>query len=203
MDYQGNSDKSKEKTDAPKKEIVPLSLGSEVVVSKPSVSSKFKHIFFGGDFSTAAEYVASQVLLPALRNLLLDTISKGADRLIYGDTRPPPRPGGMSSYQPRVQYNNPIHRPPPTPSAPWTQSSTQRQFRDVTVGSKEDAEMIVEALMAIVDQYDVVSVSDLNELIGEPSSHIDNKWGWENLSRININQTRTGWTIVFPPLEEI
>lgn len=208
-DYQGNSNKGKEEKT---KEIKPLVLTSEVVVKKPSVGSKFKHIFFGGDFQTAAEYVAANVLLPALRNLLLDSISKGADRLIYGDSIPrhTPRPTGYTSYQPRVQYNNPIHRPASTGRAylpdqppPWQVSETRKMFKDITVGSKEDAESIVEGLMTIIQAYEIVSVSDLHELVGIPASPVDNKWGWSNLSSISINQTRDGWTITFPPVEEI
>ncbi len=57
--------------------------------------------------------------------------------------------------------------------------------------------------MASIEQYEVVSVSDLNELLGLPSSHVDNKWGWTNLSTIDTKQVREGFRISFPPLEEI
>lgn len=210
MDYQSNSKKSKQ--DKPPEKKVERVVTGEVVVKQPSVSTRFKNIFFGGDFHTASEYVVSQVLLPALRNLIVESISRGTDRLIYGDSinRPPSRPSiGTTGYAPRVQYNNPVSRQGAggstySPKPPWQVSAPgRRAFEDVTFGAKEDAEAVIEAMITIVDQYDIVSVADLNELIGMPSAHTDHKWGWGNLASIQLNQTKDGWTVTFPPVEEI
>lgn len=204
MDYQGNSNKEKDaKNNPPKKELEKVVSG-EVVMKPKALGGRFKSIFFGGDISTAIQYVGAEVLLPALRNLVVETISKGADRLIYGDSGRRPR----SNYGPRVQYNNPINRSGFQRNLPdrrsmdrW--SRDQKTPEDVIVASREDADMVVERLTDIVDSYDVVSMADLYELLGLPSSHIDNKWGWTNLSSIEVRQVREGYRISFPPLEEV
>lgn len=207
MDYQGNSNKDKEpKTNPPKKEPLEKVVTGEVVVKPKTIASRVKNIFFGGDMDSAASYVVSEVLLPALRNLVVETVSKGADRLIYGDSGHRRRP---ASYSPRIQYNNPINRgasrtaylPDQKPIDKWAQN--RKTFEDVIVVSKSDADTVVERLTDIVDMYDVVSVADLQELLGLPSSHIDNKWGWTHLASIEVRQVREGWRISFPPLEEI
>ena len=71
------------------------------------------------------------------------------------------------------------------------------------MASKSDADTVVENLVNVVDIYEVVSVADLNELLGLPTSHVDHKWGWTNLASIEVRQVRDGWLIAFPPLEEI
>jgi hypothetical protein len=207
MDYQGNSDKSKkDKSELPEKNLDKVVKG-EVIVKPKTLGNRFKSIFFGGDIDSAASYVVSDVLLPALRNLVVETVSRGADRLIYGEDSRRRRP---STYSPRIQYNNPINRGGPSRTAylpdqrpvdKW--AGGRKTFEDVIVASKEDAETVVERLTDIVDMYDVVSVADLHELLGLPSSHVDNKWGWTHLAGVDVRQIREGWRIGFPPLEEI
>lgn len=210
MDYQGNSKNkgAKAKLDpSVKKDELKKVVTGDVVVKKEGVSSKFKRVFLGGDFHTAADYVLSEVLLPALRNLLADTVSKGADRLIYGDSA---RKRGPTNYAPRTQYHNPLIRQDPRylPNQPPVQRWTgnQKTFHNIIVSTKEDADGVVEAMIDIVDKYEVVSIADLNEILGLPStegSHVDNKWGWTNLRSIEVRQVREGHEISFPPLEEI
>ena len=208
MDYQGNAKKGKTEKPAEEKKLEKVIAG-EVVVNPPSVGKRFAHIFLGGDSRSASEYVVSQVLLPALRDMALKSVYGGLERLIYGDSsRPAPRQT-TTTYSPRVQYNNPVARQGAggttySPKAPWAITTPGRKtFDDMTFGMKEDAESVVEAMMNIVNQYEVVSVADLNELIGLPIATTDHKWGWTNLTSMTINQTKDGWTVTFPAVEEI
>jgi len=63
--------------------------------------------------------------------------------------------------------------------------------------------MVVERLTDVVDMYEVVSVADMYDLLGLPSTPIDNKWGWTHLPNIEVRQTRDGYKISMPPVEEI
>jgi hypothetical protein len=209
QDYQANSNKSKEEPKQPEKKAKKLEkvVSGDVVLKNKTLGSRFKNIFFGGDVNTAASYVVAEVLLPALRNLVVETISKGADRLIYGESGVRRRPVNYGS---RVQYNNPIYRggdrpraylPDQRPVDRWT--ADRPTVEDIIVVSREDAEVVVERMIDIVSQYEVVSLADLYELLGLPSSHVDNKWGWTHLPNTRIDQVRQGWKIAFPPLEEI
>lgn len=206
MDYQGNSKKDKDdKVIPPKKNLEKIITGDATVKQKTLVS-RAKNIVFGGDAKTAATYVVSEVLLPAVRNLVVEMVSKGTDRLMYGEHASRRR---TASYGSRVSYNNPINRstqgrgylPDQRPIDRWTQG--RKAFDDVILASKSDAEAVVEGLINIVDKYEIASVADLYELLGLPSSHVDNKWGWTHLSGVDVQQVREGYQISFPPLEEI
>lgn len=214
QDYQGNSKKTKEDNvdkakPKPKKDLEKIVSG-DVRIKPKTVGSRFRNIFLGGDIQQAGQYVVAEVLLPALRNLIAEAVSRGTDRLVYGESGGRRRPTNYSS---RYSYNNPIYRagdrapqsraylPDQKPADRWIQS--RKTIEDVIIGTKEDADAVVERLIDVVDMYEVVSVADLYELLGLPSSHVDNKWGWTHLSNIDVRQVREGWRISFPPLEEI
>ena len=211
MDYQSNSDKSKEKAIVPEKKIEKVVTG-EVVQRPKSIGYKFKNIFFGGDVKSAARYVAGDVLLPALRNLLFDTVTEGFRRTIFGESsirRRPSEPG------PRVSYHNvpinpsyqnatvisPRERARLPDQHPFDKPDVMRMISVLT--SRAEAEAVVEQMIDIIDKYDVVSLADLREIINQPSTPIDNKWGWTYLPAIEVRQIREGYLIELPAMEAL
>ena len=211
MDYQGNSNKDKEeKEDKPEKVVVKVVTG-EVIRKPRTLGRKFKDIFFGGDARSAARYVAADVLLPALRDLVVDVIGRGTERVIYGESSVRHRRPTMES---RVQYNrsynNPLDRSyagprqPPVrlPDQNWRQTRKQR-VGDIIIASREEAERVVETLLEIIDQYDVASVADYYDLLGEETTAIDNKWGWTYLNNVQVRQVHHGYLIDLPSAEQL
>lgn len=206
MDYQGNTDKSKS-TKPPEKHIEKVVTG-EVIQRPKSIGHKFKNIFFGGDVKTSARYVAGDVLLPALRNLVWDMISEGSKRVIFGESGFRRRP---TEYRSRVQYNSPIYRPTDPrlsparlPDQPMHPARVQRRdMNDVIFASREEAERAIEQLIDIIDKYEVASWADFCEMINVPSAPIDNKWGWTYLTNVTVRQVRDGYVIDLPALEAV
>lgn len=206
MDYQSNA--KKQKADRPPKEKIEAIVTGEVIQKPKSVGHKFKDIFFGGDFKLAVRYVSAEVLLPAFRNLIVDAVTKGAERMVFGESyrRTP-------EFRSFTQYNNPLARrdmrDPRTaranlPDQPSRFNNNQRRdANDIILSSREEAELVVERLIDIIDKYDVASLADLHELLGIPTSHVDNKWGWTYLNNVEIRQVRSGYLIDLPTLEEI
>jgi hypothetical protein len=209
MDYQGNPNKSTEPK--PDKQIEKVVTGD--VIQKPkSIGHKFKNVFFGGDLKNSARYVAGDVLLPAIRDLLVDAISNGAKRFIYGESMYRRR---VTEYRPRVQYNSPVNRGPYGSSPPdpryrpnlpdqpnrWRQE--KHESNDIILSRREDADLVVERLIDILDKYEVASLADLYDLLGWTASPIDNKWGWTYLGKVEVRQVRDGYLIDLPPLEAV
>ena len=79
----------------------------EVKTRKKPLGERMKDVFLGGDAQTVARYVGAEVLLPALRNLLVDATTKGIERMVYGESASPRR---VPDYRPRTTYNSPINR---------------------------------------------------------------------------------------------
>ena len=212
MDYQGNSHKDKE-TKKEKPEVEKVVTGQ--VVSKPKgIGTRFKSVFLGGEFKDASRYLTGEVLLPAIRNLLVDAVRIGTERIVYGESaRRRPPVGGYDRYAPRVTYNNPINRGGTRdprerergyiPNQPGLMASRRKEGNDIFLSSREEAELVLERLTDIINQYDVASLADLYDLVGLPSSHTDNKWGWTFLNDVDIRQVREGYLIDLPAAEPI
>lgn len=209
--YQGNSNKDKKpKSGEPAKKIEKVVTG-EVVQKQKGVGRKFKEVFFGGDAKTAALYVTADVLLPALRNLIVDSVTKGAERLVFGESMYSRRRPEMRGS--RVEYNNMARREVipvrgyergPLRAQPPRASRERREFEDYIVETKAEADIVVERLMDILDSYDMVSLADLHELLGLPhDQHTDNKWGWTYLKNVEIRAVREGYLIALPSIQEL
>lgn len=208
MDYQANSKKSKEKKGPPEKRVEKV-VEAEVIHKKKPIGRRFKELFFGGEFQSAARYIAADVLLPAVRNLLVDASTEGIKRIVYGDSASRRRsPGPMG---PRVSYHSSSvtrsdprayrdFRPPDQGPRPLP---THRESNEIILAQRSDAETVLERLIDILDTYQVASVADLHDLVGLPTSHTDNKWGWTYLANAEIRQVREGWVLELPPTEPI
>jgi len=222
MDYTGNSNKGKETGNPPEKKIEKVVTG-EVIQRPRSVGRKFKDVFFGGEIKSAARFVTADVILPAFRDLLVDAITNGAKRVVYGESMYRRRP---YEYRPRITYNSPLttrsyYRDPRgdprdqrdlrdprervhLPDQPTTIYRPPRPgFNDIILARKEDAELVVERLIDIIEKYEVASLADLYDLLGYPASPVDNKWGWTYLSNMEVRQVRDGFLIDLPPLEAV
>ncbi len=206
-DYQGNSKRQKETESLPAKKVEKV-IATEVIVQKKTIGRKFKDLLVAADFRTVLRYVGTDVLIPAARNMVVDASTKGIERLLYGESSG--RRRGMYGPSSRVTYNNPINRgyrdsspgryaPPVSPEP----RSIRHSRDDLILSSRDEAEIVLERLNDIIDTYEVASVADLNDLVGIPASHVDQKWGWIYLRDVGIRQVREGWLIDLPPAEPI
>ena len=205
-DYQGNSHKQKEAREVREDKVIEKIVTTEVVITPPGIGKKIKGIFFGGEFKSARMYVIADVLLPAARNAIYDTITEGTKRLIFGDsagnrTR---RPEMRSRVQYGTMYNRPYqstmlpNQPPRNPVR-----MNYRESSDILIASREEANDVLERMIDIVDKYEVASLADLLGLLGRPAAAIDNKWGWTFLNTAEVRQVRNGYMLEMPPMEEI
>lgn len=203
-EFPGNSKNVVGGAERPKVEKV---VTGEVVQRKKSLGTKFKDVFIGGEFKSAARYVAADVLLPALRNLIVDTTTKGIERIIYGESAAARR--RLPDYRPRIQYNSPVYRGDPRERSylpkqpPHVTRGSRHQVGEVIVTTREEAESVVEQLTEIISKYDVATVGELYDLLGLATTYVDNKWGWTFLNRVEIRQIREGYLIDLPPAEPI
>ena len=219
MDFPSNSEKGKarpvnkgskqgEKKKAPEKNIEKVVTG-EVTKKPKSAGRRAKDVIFGEEFKAAAHYVMNEVLIPAVRNLIVDTTTKGIERVIYGENSPR-RSSALG--QSRYSYNAPVNRGGqqqrrggnlPDQSTRFSTNRRKHNVDDILLTSRQEAETVVERLLDIIDTYDCASVADLYELVGFPSSYIDNQWGWFFMHPVNIRQVREGYLIDLPPVEPI
>lgn len=209
--FPGNSHKNKpnpkELPPKKEKEAIEKVVTGEVIQKKKGFGSKFREVFLGMELKNATRYIAADVLLPALRNTIVEATSRGIERLIYGEAAPPRRSGYGQG--PRIAYDRPGARYAPqsrayTPGGHSHPIHPRRSdIADIILMNREDAELVVERLGDIIAAYDVVSVADLYDLVGIPSNYTDNNWGWTSIHYVDIRQVREGWMIDMPRIEPI
>lgn len=206
--FPSNSHKNKpepKKEEKPKKEIESVVTG-KVIQKKKGFGHKFREVFLGMELKSASRYIAADVLLPALRNTIVEATTRGIERLIYGDNAPQGRRPGYGG--PRVEYHRANERFKPQQRAYLPRENRpavprRQDIADIILERREDAERVVEMLSDIIQAYDVVSVADLYSLVDIPSTYIDNNWGWSDIRYVNILQVREGWLIEMPRIEPI
>jgi hypothetical protein len=210
MDYAGNSKKAKEEADKEekKKEIEPVVTG-EVIKRERSFGHKVRAIFFGGEFKSALSFVARDVLLPGLRNMVFDSGSRGLERLVYGETVRARRPSQYTDYRSRFtlsgpsRYDDPRYGRPALPDQRHSYRQVRRETNDYVLSTRQEAETVLERLLDIIEKYGVASIADLHQLMGLPVSPIENKWGWTYLNQAEVRQVRDGYLLDLPPTEEV
>lgn len=211
--YQGNSKKQKDNLENEPEKRVSRVVKGEVVEKPVGNWMKFKNIFFGGDFKSAARYVGGEVLLPAVRNLALDMLNEGGKRVIMGDRYDRhDRRYRPSEYRPKTIYNSsPIRRDPRDPRDHQYYPPDQpvrrmgrREISDWIIPTRTEAERTLEELIEAINKYEMVTVADYYDMLGLPTApHTDNKWGWNYLNNVQIRQVRDGYVIDMPPAQEI
>jgi hypothetical protein len=77
------------------------------------------------------------------------------------------------------------------------------KVKDIVLGTKEEAELVLQNLRNVLDKYDRVSLADLYDLVGLATTHFDNKQGWTSLGVVEVRQIRDGWILDLPVLEEL
>lgn len=190
----------KSKAPEPEEKKIERVTTSDPTRRKKGLAKQFQSTFFGGDFKTASNYVVFGVLIPAAKEALVEAGSAGFEKLIFGDSK---RRGGMRSGGPLgyVSYNRmgQSQQSPAVARPALTQRGrAQHDFDEIVLESRQEAEAVLDQLYDLLSKYDEVTVSDLYELTGIKSTHVDKQWGWSNLKGSGVSRVRGGYLLDLP-----
>lgn len=174
----------------------------EVIRRKKPMGRRFKDAFLGGDGPTVREYVMEEVIVPNMRDLIVDVINGSIERMVYGESRAmhrrPGRRGGP------VNYNGFSQQPVGRGGRDEPRQSLSRrarasfEFEDIIIPSRSEAEMVLSSLFDILERYDAVSVADLYELVDISANFTELGYGWTDLRGSRIEHTRHGYLLNLP-----
>lgn len=195
--YMAKSSK-KQKTEESPKNLEKVVSG-EVIQKKKGFGSKLKETFGGDDARSVGSYIFFDVIIPAAKAMLADAASQGAERLLFGDSRGRSRVSGgrgagYTSYSRMYGRDN-------DRSSRRELSSRARathDFDEIILQERGEAEEVLDQLTNLVDDYGHAKISDLYELVGITGSYIDDKWGWNDLSRASTSRVRQGYLLDLP-----
>lgn len=197
INFPANSRKSREQgSERPRPK--PVVSGEAVKERKPGILGRLARDFVQDDAHSLAEYVILEVLVPAAKNLVLDILNKGGERMLYGISRPN-RTGaarGFYNYGGVPQQGRTADPRPPLSQ----QARSRHRYDEVLLNKREDADDVLEGLRLLIDQYGSASVTDFYDLLGRTSESefTDSKWGWEDLRRASVRTVRGGYVLDLP-----
>lgn len=185
-EYLPNSRKYKEERRSEEKKLEKVVKG-KVKVRKKSELSKLADAFVLEDASKVVNHIATDVLIPSMKKILYDMITDGIDMFLFGGT------GGAKrrSNADRVSYNNYYDRNRSS-EGHRSYGSVRKTFDDIILDSRVEAEDVLERMDELIGMYGVVSIADLNELVGITGQYTDNKYGWTSLRSADIVRLNGG-----------
>lgn len=197
QEFPSNSHKSREeKVRQPLESVV----SGEAVQKKSRLSRRILDTFGGDDLKTVIGYVVVEVIIPAAKDLIRDTVSEGIERLLFGDSaRSRGSRGGRTPYG--SMYSSGIAASSkPSISARGRQT---HDFGEIIIPDRVEAEYVLEKMQDMIDRYDQVTVSDMLNLCGITPSFADEKWGWVDLQGARPQRFRNGYVLNLPRTESL
>lgn len=177
----------------------------KATLRKKSPLVRFREVFFGDDARSVASYVAQDVLLPAAKDMISDAVTQTVERILFGDSSPSRRSTSRSS---NASYT-PYHRA----SANYKKSNgpsdrrgdrrkrASHDFDDIEFDTRAEAEVVLDRLYDLVNDYDYATVSDLYDLVGIDAKFTDENYGWYDLRGSTIRRIRSGYILDLPKPE--
>lgn len=177
-----------------KKKVEKVVTGS-VKVKKKNGVTKFADTFISEDIHNVKSYVITDVLIPSIKRAISEMVTNGIDMILYGST------GGRSkrSSADRVSYRNYYDRRDDYSYRDRDRVRTSPySFDDIVLDSRGEAEEVLARMDELIDQYGIVSVADLYDLVGVSGNYTDNKYGWTNIRNAEPIRVRDGYMLRLP-----
>lgn len=192
--YKPNSHKSKEQQEpVPEKKLEKVVQG-KVTTKKKSEVSKLADIFVPGDVANVKSYVIMDVLVPAVKKAISDIVTNGIDMILYGESGRTRKNGPASRVSYSQYYDRDRVRRDREPVAPRANYS----YNDILLDNRGEAEEVLARMDELVATYGMVSVADLNDLVGITGNYTDNNYGWTNIKSAYVQRVRDGYLLKLP-----
>lgn len=208
--YPNNSNAAKERAAAeearPKvKKVVTRAVNKR----KKPIARRFAEAFGAKEGQGVIEYIICDIIVPATKNMLLDSISDGVEMALFGDVssrrRRPSydrRASGSRYEYDRVSWRDGQRRDDDRRKdrerSERNRVSSIQDYEYIEFTYKEDAENVINGLIDIIDSYGDTTVSDLYELSGYTAEPQMRNYGWTALGSASVKRIRNAYVLDLP-----
>lgn len=199
-EFKGNSNRSKEEAED-RVEKRPVVKG-RVTVKKDTIGKKFSDVFLSDTVDNVKNYLLFDVIVPAVKDLVVDMISNGTNMLVYGNSSARSsrkRSGEKTSYTSYYRCSNKDkeeHRPV---------VRDRYGLKEIIFESRGDAKEVMDMLKELLDKFKIVSIADYYEISNAADllDHTDRRYGWYELDDMSVIRDRDGYKIKLPRPEPL
>lgn len=186
--YPSNSKTKKEKK-------VEKVIEGTVKTSKMPLRTKLAHTFLADDAEDVKGYIFFDVIVPEIKNTILDASHKALEMLFFGSVSSSKKSGPYVNYSKSSLSSTTPRR---------SVSKQPKDFREFEYGTRSDAEEVLINMQDLIDEYGFASIADLYDLCGVVGNWTDNKYGWADLRSAKVSMKRGGgYVIDFPRAEQL
>lgn len=140
-------------------------------------------------------YVLMEVLIPAFKKLVSDVVTDGIDMILYGESGRSRKKSGNAH---KVSYSS-YYDDRDRGARRSSESRRDRySYDDIVLETKGEAVEVLARMDEIMDEYKMVRVADLYDLVGITGEYTDNDYGWTNIRSAEVQRVRDGWIIKMP-----
>lgn len=191
-EFKSNSDKAKTVEKDRKIESV---VQGNAKTKKKGEFAKIADVFSVEDSRSVGSYLFTDVLIPAVKKVISDIITTGINMWLYGDKDMPKNTSSKVSY--RSYYERDRHDRPRASTSYDRQNSLD--YDEILFDTRSDAELVLDSMYDVLDQYGSVSIADMFDLAGVPNDNYTfNRYGWRNLTGAQAYRVRDGYILKLP-----
>lgn len=154
---------------------------------------KLTDIFIAEDVTNVKDYIIMDVIVPSVKKALYDLTVGAIDMILYGGKGS----GGSRPTADKVSYRdyNSVSR---RGSTDRRRTNSGYSYDDIVLDTRGEAEAVLSRMDEIMEEYDIVRVADLYDLVGVTGDYTDNNYGWTNIRNAKIVRVRDGYKIDMP-----
>lgn len=186
-----NSHKYKESLKENKK--IEKSISGTAIKKKKSGKRKFADLFLAEDIKGIKDYILSDIIIPAIKDTIVDTIRKATEMLFYGEVRNKSTGTrfGATSYTSYSSFSR--------PNSQIRQPRSVYDMDDIILESRDDVENVLDILGDALERYGQITVEDYYDAVGVTGNgYTDRQYGWKDLKNVTTSRVAEGWLINMP-----
>lgn len=197
--YPGNSHKSKDENTKPagEKQIKKL-VTKPAKTKKKGELRKFAEEFIVDDVKNIKSYVLTDVLIPTIKDTIWDIITNTLDMFLFDGSKDHRKSRKAS---PKISYRD------------YYDSKNDRgrkydvrerfDFDDLEFDSRGEADAVLTGMLETIDNYGVVTVSDMYDMADVTAPYTGNRYGWTSLRNAEVVRVRNAYIIKLPKAKPI
>lgn len=161
-------------------------IDGNVKVKEKGIGRRLADIFLSEDAGKVKSYVVSEVIIPAIKDTIVDIVKNGIDMMFYGEAKSGSSKKGGGTYVSYSKYYDQGSKNRPVDTR--DRDRGRGNSREFIFDSKGEAEEVLDTMFEIVRDYQAASVADLCGLVGVTPEWQENKWGWYDLSGASVKR---------------
>ena len=162
------------------------------VKTKKNEMRKLTDVFISEDIVNVKSYILMDVLVPSIKKAIYDIVVNSLDMSLFGG-----RGNGRRSTADKVSYRD-YGSASRRDDRGSNRTTSGYSYDDIVLETRGEAEAVLSRMDELMEEYQIVRVADLYDLVGITGEYTDNNYGWTNIRNASVERVRDGYKIKMP-----